>query len=176
MAAPRRHIAPAGGAALVELALCLPVLLLFAASALDLAQLASASMAAGDAAAAGVRGGAAAIEAGADPSSAKTEAERCARLAAPTLPASDLEVSVKAGAGDLGPAAERSQEFDRRVPNAEGGVESSPARISGVKVECSASVRVTPKTPVGAAIYAAAGDASGMTLSATRTEWAEELS
>ena len=45
-----------------------------------------------------------------------------------------------------------------------------------MKVECSASVRVTPKTPVGAAIYAAAGDASGLTLSATRAEWAEELS
>ena len=132
-----RHIRPVRGAALVELALCLPVLLFFAMVALDLSQLAAASMAVGDASAAGARAGALSIEAGDGNAAAKLAAVDAARRAAPSIP----EESV-----------------------------------SRTKVECSASCRVTPKTPIGTAIFAAAGDASGMTLSSVSAEWAEALS
>ena len=142
----RRHIRPVRGAALVELALCLPFLLLFAMAALDLSQVAAASMAVGDAS------------------------------AAPSIPASELAVSAKAGASDLGAGAELAVPFERHAAAADGSMSTTAASVSKTRVECSASCRVTPKTPIGTAIFAAAGDASGMTLSSASSEWAEELS
>ena len=172
----RRHIRPMRGAALVELALCLPFLLLFAMAALDLSQVAAASMAVGDASAAGARAGALSIEAGNGNGAAKLAAIDAARSAAPSIPASELAVSAKAGAPDLGAEAELAVPFERHATDADGSMSTTAASVSKTKVECSASCRITPKTPIGTAIFAAAGDASGMTLSSKSTEWAEELS
>ena len=172
----RRHIRPVRGAALVELALCLPFLLIFAMAALDLSQVAAASMAVGDASAAGARAGALANEAGDGNGAAKLAALDAARSAAPSIPASELTVSAKAGASDLGAEAELAVPFERHATAADGSMSTTAASVSKTKVECSASCRVTPKTPIGTAIFAAAGDASGMTLSSASSEWAEELS
>lgn len=171
-----RHIRPVRGAALVELALCLPVLLLFAMVALDLSQLAAASMAVGDASAAGARAGALSIEAGDGNAAAKLAAVDAARRAAPSIPEEKLAVSAKAGAADLGAQAEVAEPFERHAAAADGSMSTKVASVSRTKVECSASCRVTPKTPIGTAIFAAAGDASGMTFSSVSAEWAEALS
>nr|WP_279325423.1 TadE/TadG family type IV pilus assembly protein [Coprococcus comes] len=146
------------GAAIIEFALGVPFLLIFAMAAMEFGQISAASTAVDNAAHAAAR------ELAVNPSGDASSAKEAAVNAASSFFAENMKIETDVS------DAER-EAYTHRIPDSNGS--SYTDRESNVSTrKCTATVSVTiqPQTVLGDAIYAAGGFGGGMTIESNAVE------
>lgn len=147
------------GAAVVEFALGVPILILFLMAAMEFGQISAASSAVDDAAHAAAR------ELAIDPNGSADSAKEAALRAASSLSVDTMTLTTEIG-------EPVTTSYTHRLPETDGTTYRDRESNTAVReVTAEASVTIKPQTALGDGIYAIAGWKDGLKIAAKATEF-----